>query len=296
MPGRCRFRRFIAITAYFAAAALLVKILPPLLLGSRSGLALVDRHDTFVSQRFASALEALGSRFVELVTSNLLQHGLLLSVLFSLPIAILGQLLMGCPTGRGVLDERRKVGVYTLTILLPMVVAVAVYTVSAAYGAAVKPEFLLSHPGESAAVLLAAEAARLHVRYYDCLFPLFLVVLVARLDQPRATPARATRIALAVPIALALGYGWLKGVANWPLSFVDCPEVWGLVQTPSLFHGFALSSLGILMVWVMWERPGILACLLVTTPPGLVGRLDDNPFGTQKIPVAHGVRSGGADG
>ena len=83
MPGRCRFRRFIAITAYFAAAALLVKILPPLLLGSRSGLALVDRHDAFVSQRFASALEAMGSRFVELVTSNLLQHGLLLSVLFS---------------------------------------------------------------------------------------------------------------------------------------------------------------------------------------------------------------------
>lgn len=172
------------------------------------------------------------------------RHVQALVLLFSLPVAAL-VLSLRTNTER----EGAHPGWVLLLFLVPLLIVTSVFSAKVA-GAG---------PYES--------PDRLHLRYYNFLLPLLLLVAAARLDgEVRRPEFKGARVLTALAViglgvfALATGFLAMKAVP------ADCPELMLLRAAPRNFIGTSVLGFGSLLLWAFRPRLGKWVYLLIALP------------------------------
>ena len=258
-------RRFLIAVTCFLLPALLLKGVSGYLAGAAGSAMVVDaRFARLAWQSWAG--DFLNAEFVGMALASLKAHAVAVCLMFSVPVAVLTRHLFRYfrpgEDGQGPL----KICFFALALTASMLVAVALFTVVSANTAITSGTYMDSYPGESPSSRIAIEAARLHFRYYNFLLPLLFVVAASQVSIAPEGTSRSIRLVAALPAGVAIVYAVLTGFDSHPLSFVDCPELWGLVHTRTLLYSFGALSLATLVTWIIREKLGARLFLFALMP------------------------------
>ncbi|MGJ7914354.1 DUF7024 domain-containing protein [Massilia sp. LXY-6] len=180
-------------------------------------------------------------------------HLMLLALAFGVPLALLLQGVLR-PSKRSESGQADLVGIYTLLML------------GAAAGMTILYTATLAYPGTN-------EGLRMHVRYYDFVFPMLWVVAAAAMERRREAPA-ALRWTLALLLSAVLAIAIVK-LPTYTINAVDGPETHALRLThPGGLVVLALQVLALLL-WAAGRAWALRLFLFVLTPlfiaSGIVG-------------------------
>ncbi|MFC0166884.1 DUF7024 domain-containing protein [Pseudoduganella danionis] len=225
-----------ASTVITVACLLAVKLTLGYLLAGPAGLSLLGSFyggHANNSSGLAHLLPVLAAAW-----QSLQGHVLGLILMYAVPVAAL--LTLACSRQqRQAVPGAAKLSLYTVLMLGAALAMTVAYTGSIASAA----------PGEG---------ERMHLRYYDFVFPLILLSSAGLLAVPDTR--RAVRLAWAVPLALGLLLAQLWLPAHFHPSFIDGPEL----SLPMRWLGWL--QLPLLAMWVWRPRQALLGFLLVLTP------------------------------
>lgn len=175
---------------------------------------------------------------------SLLGHGLALSAVAGVGLAVVAAsavtVCKNIVNGQELSEDERVVALCAL-LLGSLLLITALFTVSVS---GVSPLEI---------------ASRLHLRYYNFLFPLVIICVAAQLRNVPNSPSRA-RLVTAIPVGSALVYGTVTALYPFSSNFVDGPELQGFLST-SLSGSVARYLLGLvafisLTAWVWRVRVG----------------------------------------
>lgn len=221
----------------FLASALATKLIAGFALAGLSGVTLFGAAYTSVALGSMGGLNHYVS-LLKLAAENLLGHFLSLSVLFAVP---LGSLLVGSASVLRRNSEPRlpmSIALYTSLVLACLLIVVAGFTASVSS----------SGPYES--------NVRLHMRYYNFVFPLLLLVAASHLPPQSNGTSVTSRAIVGIPLGAAVCYAVYTGLAPYVPSFIDNPELRGFTFNSTVFHVLAGTSLFCLALWVYSARSG----------------------------------------
>jgi hypothetical protein len=176
-------------------------------------------------------------------------HVMALALLFAFPLAVTVQGLLGAVYRHQLDSPERKLHLFAFLMLGSTVGLTVLYTASIAkYG--------------------PYEGLRLHMRYYDFVFPLLLIIAANALAQP------STRIISRLPLFLAAGFGIVIALAAlklplYVLVHVDAPDIISIVQNKALLYGIGALGLVILALWVRDNKIAPALFLFVMVPISL---------------------------
>jgi len=191
--------------------------------------------------------DGLISRVMATVHVPLVGHLLGLAILFGVPLAIMSTASGRAQDGETTADSFRLVRLFMVSSFVPLFLITCVFT-AAVTGSGVYET-----------------AGRLHMRYYNFIFPMFYILAAAGSRQGCET-RRLWRILVAGAIAGITVYaiaGRMAAYTAWP---VDCPELRAF--TFNATHFLVLGGLGVAATacWIVNSRAGSLAYLLVFVP------------------------------
>jgi phosphoglycerol transferase len=134
--------------------------------------------------------------------------------------------------------------------------ALAVYCVLT-FGAllALTSAFSASVAGPGVAI---ESIARLHMRYYDFLVPLLLLLVASHAAAWRDAPGLPVRLLCALPIGAAAVWALLSWLPKFTPSHIDSPELFGMLHDPEQGKLLAAAALACLALWVVHRRGGAL--------------------------------------
>jgi phosphoglycerol transferase len=188
---------------------------------------------------------------LRLAKHSLIGHLLALSVLFTVPLATIVAIShKGKQNGDEscAMDNLRRLQIFGIAFLPPLLLVVAWSTA----------QFVGNGPYET--------VARLHLRYYNFIFPLFPILAAAQLkstgrDQIGWRSAWFATLVLS-PIAL---YSIVTGLKNYTLSIVDNPD---LAFMSNAVTNMMLGILGLiaLVIWAINKKWGASIYLLLFLP------------------------------
>lgn len=223
------------------AAAAAIRFAVGYLLAGKAGLGLLGPFYSAAANR-APLVELLLPAL-----QNLQGHVLGLVLLFAVPLAAL--LLHGASA-----SARRESGarvgalvVYSVLMLTAMMLITAMFTAS-----------VVGHgPSET--------IGRLHMRYYDFLFPLLLLIGATQLSAPAAVDDQRRRVVIAVALAALVLYARWRLVRDYTPIFIDTPELWSLTK-PWLLNLCTLLALATLGYWALARQRGARLYLYLAMP------------------------------
>jgi phosphoglycerol transferase len=222
--------------------ALAVKTALGYLLAGPAGLGLLG---SFYGKHASNSHGSLAHLLAPLVRS-LYGHAMALGLLFALPM-LAAFATLASPQARARLAAPGQALVaYAALMLGATLLMTGAFTASIADGG---PE----------------EALRLHMRYYDFVFPL-LLMLGASLAE--AAPAAFwKRLLLAAPCAFLLWWAWTK-LPFYKTGFVDSPELGALVNVayPDDTRLLVQLQWAAMACWVAWPLLGRMVFLCVVLP------------------------------
>jgi phosphoglycerol transferase len=211
-----------------------------------------------------AGLDVLGTRYGSLAVSSLTLarlsqmtsqmfgvlrgHAMSLAVLCGVPLAsIITIIFQGDSNAEG--DEAlRSIASYSFALTLPLVVAVAYFTASV----------IGESPYES--------LARLHMRYYNFIFPLFLIVVAGQLStRGGRRNSYVVRLSALVLAALIL-YSLRLLLRLYSPSLIDCPELHGVTAGRVVFYVVGIVGILSIVVWAVEQRRGAQLFLFVFMP------------------------------
>jgi hypothetical protein len=229
--------RWLRAALQMALLALLALVVVKLALGfafaGEAGLTLLGK---FYTAHAHSNRDASGSLAVLLSAfpTSLRGHALGLVLLMGLPCATLALLAISAKARAEAGGEARALAVFTVLMLAAAVGMTVLFTASIAAGG-------------------AQEGIRLHMRYYNFLFPLLLIVAGSVLA---ARPLQLEQVKVAsvagVLFAALLYAGLTLGSAYAPM-FIDAPELVVLNLHPKVFSAWLAAQLLLLALWC-WRR------------------------------------------
>lgn len=235
--------------AAFGSTVLLVRFGGGWLLAGKAGLSLLGP--------LYGAHAAVGRPVGELLRLSLgvgWRHLQALSVLYALPLTALVLGLLPSARGASVLPSPPRIALrlewVLLLFLVPLLIITAVFSANAAG----------SGPYEA--------VGRLHMRYYNFLAPLLLLVGAARLErEARADQLRqwGRILTSAVVIAVAV-FSLAVGLRSVHAISPDCPELLLLRTGLPAFVGLACLGLASLALWAFRPRLGHWVYLLLALP------------------------------
>ncbi len=216
----------------FLAAIFLVKIGIGFLVAGPEGVSLFGSSYSSIADSAAKDLQ----HYVTLLLSslNVFQgHALALLFLFGVPLVS-----AFCIAGGALIKRdyclRQNLSVYMLLVLSSLVFVTCLFTVSVAD----------TGPYET--------ITRLHMRYYNFLFPLLVLVVAAQLSFKN--PAFSVcALLLVAPVALGILYVMAGGASQYVSSHIDNPEWRGTVVSPYVFKFLGFLSLTSVVLWG-WKR------------------------------------------
>jgi phosphoglycerol transferase len=230
--------------ACFAVAAIAVRLALGYAFAGADGLSIVG---TLYGGQADSAPDPRAYlRLIPPAAENLRGHLMALAILFGVPLAAL------LSPGSGASTEKRLTIAYTVAVVVPLLVIVALFTAFVAG----------SGPYE--------KIDRLHMRYYSFAFPLFAMIAAAQLSAGTHKSAHQGSLlaALAVGAFLLYALSTLNSVTS--LNFVDGPEIRGITHKRPVFYLFGLLGLVAIIMWAFNRKRGARLFLFVVMPLGVL--------------------------
>jgi phosphoglycerol transferase len=216
----------------FLAATIVTKLVIGIILAGKNGLTLFGGYSNMIP---SSTIGLNGyKRIIELAYNNLMGHLVGLSLLFSVPAAEI--LLSPRFLFRQLRDRPAVINivVYAALVFACLLIVTTLFTASAA-------------------VTSPYENTRLHMRYYNFAFPLFIIIgAVSGILQT----STKWRLIAGAPICLCILYGVCTHLSGYTLNIVDSPELRGLSLNQPIFWVLSGMSLLSLMCWVYAGRLG----------------------------------------
>jgi phosphoglycerol transferase len=203
-----------------------------------------------------------------LAVFNLKGHVIGLALLFGLPLAALA----GQVVSRKTSDTENRHGaltIYTVLVLLALLAVTVGFTASVAGG------------GQETNV-------RLHMRYYNFIFPLLTMIAATQLGGDPARRSRPSMLesTLAVVIGLVIVYGVATLWQPYTPSLVDSPELQGMTSHRNWFYWLSALALASLAAWMFDRRKGARVFFYIFMPLFTV---------LSNIAINHEVKSGGTE-
>jgi phosphoglycerol transferase len=175
-------------------------------------------------------------------------HFMGLALLFAVPLAaLLEQAWAGRRAGAA---PARALAVYTVLMFAALMAVTTVFTAAMAGQNAFETD------------------TRLHLRYYDFLFPLLLIWTAARLEPDAAgaaSPGRR-RWLIALPMGTLVVYAWYTLTRDYTPSGIDSPELQHLSHNASVFAVLTTATLLTLLAWARTGATGARVYLLLWLP------------------------------
>lgn len=252
--GRAARPRLLLRSLGWLAAALLAAAVVRFGLGylfaGKSGLHLLGVMYSGQSQGKPALLAVLPAAL-----QNLSGHMTGIVLMLGLPFAAL--LLGLSPALRRTPQQRTlaAMGVYTVLMFGALLAITTLFTASVA-----------GHGAES--------NARLHMRYYDFVLPLLLLIAAGHTTggslpwsaQQTQEPGFLARLLAAAPAAAVALYGAAYLLPAFAPSYIDSPELFGMTRDPQLLDLLATASLACVLLWTVSRRWGALLFLFVYAP------------------------------
>ena len=240
-------RCVVARVIVFVLAIFVVRIVLGYLLAGQSGLSIFG---SLYSSEISKASGGV-QKYIDLTRLGIYSavgHILSLSVLFGLPLAIalttLGKSFFSKDDAR----PEQKISMFLIVALLVLISVVALFTAS------------VSSSGVYETV------GRLHMRYYDFLFPMFLIIAAAQIISVEGNELRWVRLVSGVPISVAILYVLFNGLAGYSPGFVDSPSLRGITANVKVFFVFSLISFALMVLWVVGSKKSIIVFLYCYVP------------------------------
>jgi phosphoglycerol transferase len=245
------FRTVLQTLLFALLAFIVVRFAGGYLLAGRTGLHFTGaRYGSFTSPSSNSVFS------LHLLTSgwhSLVGHLLALSFLLSVPIAATvctdwKNFASATPTG----TVPRLFRLFALSFLPPLLLVTALSTAMFANGS----------PYDT--------IARLHLRYYSFIFPLFFIIAVCERKSRPEKGRSLTRIVVAFILGMVGLFAVLAGLKSYTPNIVDSPEL-SIVYNPHIF--FLSGALGIisLLIWSFEQRIGAMLYLFLFLPSAFAG-------------------------
>jgi phosphoglycerol transferase len=184
-------------------------------------------------------------------------HLMALAMLAPLPLALIAMSLFKIPR-REQAGPAQRLQLYALLMLGAAAGVTILYTAS------------IAKPGVN------IEGLRLHLRYYDFVFPLLWLVAAAALGQAPA-PGRATlRWTLALLFGVVLVAAWFK-LPSYSFSPIDGPDIAALSPHTLAGRVIVVLELVVLLLWAAGRKQALPLFLFVALPATLaVAGVDNN--------------------
>jgi phosphoglycerol transferase len=105
---------------------------------------------------------------------------------------------------------------------------------------------------------------RIHMRYYNFIFPLFLMITSAELSICKNFHWQKFLLAISICLIMLFSMFYLK--PYYHLSFIDCPELFGMTYHHTIFIILAIFGMICLMTWSIHHRLGTQLYLFIFFP------------------------------
>ncbi len=235
--------KVIALLLCFAAA---VRFFAGYLIAGKSGLSLFGTTYGSIAGTSLGGTDAWHLTLA--AVENLKGHLMTLALLFGVPVAAV--LLLPTEKKSGTEQDRllRTIKIYIVLIVGSLLGMVAAFTA------------VVSGSGPYETV------GRLHLRYYNFVFPLFLIVPAAILSQGAYKDGLRRIVPAALIVGLFALYAFMQLRSEFIPSFIDNPELRGITRNGVVFG--MVSALGIvaLIAWSINQRLGAWMFLFVCMP------------------------------
>jgi hypothetical protein len=254
LSALCSDRRLAAASrniGAFLLAALVAKFALSLLIAGPSGLTFFGPSYNKIASTTTSGLE----RAIELALltiESVRGHLLALCLIVGLPLAVSLQLSISSLAARHRMGDSQRLAVLAVLLIANLVPVVALFSASV----------INSSVFES--------ITRLHMRYYDFMFPLFWIVVASRLDANVPQSAGRWRIVLGVVVGLPMLYAICTQMAPFAPSVIDSPELRGLTFNRGTFYLMSATGLFALLAWMRSPRLGAALFIFCAMPLGVV--------------------------
>jgi len=244
-------RRTLELIACAIAGFLLIRLPLGFLIAGKEGMHLLgELYGSYAT----SAVK--GSRYLselKLARYVLYGHLLGLSALLGVPLASIAS--MTRQSHHDTHDDKhlRIIQLFALTSLATLLVIVVLF--SAHIGAAYDLK----------------EVARLHMRYYDFMFPLLFIIAAAHISSGASVPPKSWRTWSAVlPVAILAMQAIRVLVKRYHPITTDCPELRGFTVNHIAFVSLAVLGLLSLLVWGIRRTWGASLYVFVFLPLTMV--------------------------
>lgn len=236
------WRSGLLAAALLVAAALAVKTALGYLLAGPAGLGLLG---SFYGKHASNSSGSLSHLLAPLARS-LYGHAMALGLLFAVPMLAAAAALASPEARARLAAPGQSLMAYAALMLGATLLMTGAFTASIADGG---PQ----------------EALRLHMRYYDFVFPLLLMLGAA---AGEAAPSSFwKRLLLAAPCAFLLWWAWTK-LPFYKTGFVDSPELGALMNVayPDDTRLLVQLQWAAMACWTAWPLLGRMAYLCVVLP------------------------------
>ncbi len=241
-----RFRASTVTLSCMIVAAVVVRLGIGYLCAGTAGLNVLGTR--YGSLAASSLTPARLSQMTSQIFGVLRGHAMSLALLFGVPLASIITISFqgGASEAEGD-DALRSIASYSFALVLPLLIVVAYFSVSV----------IGEGPYES--------LARLHMRYYDFIFPLFLIVVAGQI------PAKGRRnpyvMGLSVLVSVGLIVYSLKSLLRfYSPNLIDCPELHGVTAGRVVFYVVGIVGILSIVVWAVDQRRGAQLFLFIFMP------------------------------
>lgn len=234
----------------FIVASLIVKLMVGYWVAGKYGFSIFGTAYTEIATSTTSNTQ----RYLELVTiaiSSIKGHILALLLMFGPGLVLAFHILLKAIVSRRETSPQETLSILTLLLLSNLVAVAGLFTASVTNAG----------PYET--------ATRLHMRYYDFVFPLIFIVAASQLHMVDVS-RRKWRAVIASIMAIPMLYAAWTGMTPYTPNFVDSPELYGFIFNPALLYilsGLMTASLG---VWVYSTRIGARFFVYLVMPLSIV--------------------------
>lgn len=213
-------------------------------LAGESGLTLLGNFYTSKLTTSATNFERYLAIF-EAAPKIGLGHVLAVCILFGTPLAIVISKMWKPVEQPEAEQSQHSIAFLTVALLLNLIAVVALFSAS----------IVGSNELET--------AVRLHMRYYDFIFPLFYIAAGAQLASAGGDKFKWV---IALPILAVMVYATFKQLAPFTPYMVDSPELRGFSFNLSAFYILATLSVFSLALWCLSKKAGAMVFLIVFMP------------------------------
>ncbi|CAB3804017.1 ArnT family glycosyltransferase [Pararobbsia alpina] len=244
-PSRIRewaLKIFLMVIATFA-----VKFSIGYYFAGKSGLSIFGTAYTAIASSATSYLSHSIS-ILPLALKSLEGHALALALMYAVPLLVMSGFFSNRARSALERTESAKMMIYSFFVIGSLVCVAAIFTASVAG----------STPEET--------ITRLHMRYYNFSFPLFLIVAASQLASDSFTWTTRHRTLLAATVVLVILFIVMSRFEQFTPKLVDSPELRGATSVPFKFYflnGLALISV---LFWAYSPTGGIRIFLFAFMP------------------------------